>query len=80
MKKFKLKKYINDQLDRTYTIPVVFLRIMMTILPASATAKLMQSGLDFNALINASKTGKNYHSSTMINEKGVLKRIELFIA
>ena len=80
MKTFKLKKYINDRLDTTYTIPVVILRIMTAILPVSAIAELTQSGLKFNALIDASKAGRDYYSSTVIDEKGVIKRIELSIA
>lgn len=75
MKKFELKKYSDNQLDETHTIPVAFVSILTTILPTSAMDALKESGFDFQTLIEASKQGQSYHSSTMVSEKGVMKKI-----
>ncbi|QIQ22197.1 DUF2868 domain-containing protein [Zophobihabitans entericus] len=75
MKKFKIEKYINQELDETYTIPVAFISILTTILPASAIESLTQAGFDFKTLIEASKQDLAYQSSAMVEEKGISKKI-----
>ena len=38
---------------------------------------LNQAGFNFSALIEASKRGQDYHSSTIVEEQGVMKKIEI---
>ncbi|WP_434778708.1 hypothetical protein [Neisseria sp. Ec49-e6-T10] len=77
MKKIKVEKYINNELDETLTIPVAFINILTSILPKSAIEELNQAGLDFQSMIQASKQGQNYHASTQVTEKGISKQIVL---
>lgn len=66
-------------LNKTYTLPVTFISMLTTILPSSAIESLNHSVINFIELIEASKKGTEYHSSVIIEEQGVTKRIEIHL-
>lgn len=79
MKTFKIEKYLNDTLDETYTLPVAFISMLTAILPSSAVESLNHSGFKFDELLEANKQGVEYHSSVMVEENGITKRIEIYL-
>lgn len=79
MKKLKVDKYINDQLDESFTVPLAFIHILNSLLPDSAMKSLQKNGLALNEIIEASKQKQHYQAETMVEEKGINKKIVITV-
>lgn len=79
MKKLKVEKYVNDQLDESFMVPLGLIRGLKAILPQSAINALQENQLDFKQIILASDRNKPYQTSLTCDEGGVMKRIVLTV-
>lgn len=79
MKKLTIEKYIQGKLDESFTVPIAFISMLNTILPKAAMDSLNQYGFDLQNMIAASKDRSPYHSTVKVEEKGILKTIEIHL-
>lgn len=77
MKKLKIEKFINDQIDESFTVPLAFINVLKILLPNSAINVLSNKGLEFEKIVEASKQNQPYQSSMDIVEKDVMKKVTI---
>lgn len=77
MKKLTIEKYIQGKLDESFTVPIAFISMLNTILPKAAIDSLNQYGFDIQNMITASKDHSPYHNRVEVEEKGILKTVEI---
>ncbi|WP_392551554.1 hypothetical protein RHO13_01370 [Orbus wheelerorum] len=75
MKKLIIKKFIHNELNESFTVPIAFINILNTILPNSALASLIQHGFDLKQITDASKQNLPYINQANVVEKGIEKKI-----
>lgn len=77
MKKLKIEKYIHNQLDESFTVPLGFIRILNMLLPRSAIESLAQKGLGLEKIVLANKLNEPYQTSIEVKEKGITKTVSM---
>ncbi|WP_126467935.1 hypothetical protein [Pragia fontium] len=77
MRKLKVEKYIHDKLDESFMVPVAFIQFLNIAAPNAALSELKQVGFDFQQIITASKQNEPYQTSVEVEEKGIMKRIDI---
>ena len=77
MKKLKIEKYIHNQLDESFTVPLGFIRILNALLPGAAIESLNQKGLGLEKIVLANSLNQPYQTSVEVEEKGTMKTVSI---
>lgn len=76
MARIRFEKYnMTGVREKTITLPMFLLRIVMWMMPRSTLNDMAARGLDLRAAIEASRQGVFYRREFPIRERGVDKRL-----
>jgi hypothetical protein len=75
MKTIKIQKYINDEHEKTISVPVALIDALSFILPQAGVSELLKHGIDLPAIELACKEDNTYSKTIEVKEGSVLKKI-----
>jgi hypothetical protein len=79
VRKLKIEKYIQGQLNESFTVPLVMIRLLTAVLPTAAGKSLKLHGLDLNKIMSVAfdRNLTGYQTSLNVEEGGVKKDVRL---